>query len=99
MLEVQPHVEGRVWRDGHFEAEALETLKDVVALVLEMQLQGDLLGVDVRGVEQRNGSQLERVICTAVEERAGLRQGGDDILGTNDPADTEAWQTPVLFQH
>ena len=27
MLEVQPHVEGRIWRDGHFEAEALETVK------------------------------------------------------------------------
>lgn len=72
MLEVQPYVEGRIWRDGHFEAEALETLEDVVALVLEVQLEGNLLGMNVRRVEERNSSQLEWVICTAVEERAGL---------------------------
>lgn len=59
MLQVQPDVEGRLWRDGNLEAEVREALEDMVALVLEVLLQSKLFLVNVFRIQERNSSKLQ----------------------------------------
>ena len=97
MLEVQPHVERRVRGNGDLQSETFETLEDVITFVLEVPLQGNLFGLCVRRVQEGNGGQLKRMVCTTIEEGAGLRQCGDEVRGTDDPAHAETGKTPVLL--
>ena len=59
VLEVEPDVESRLGWHGDLEAETLQTLEDVVALRLEVPLQGNLLLLDMFRVEEREGSELQ----------------------------------------
>ena len=70
MLEVEPDVEGRLGGHGDLEAKALETLEDVVALGLEVPLQGDLLLVSVLRIEERKSSELQASQAQIVREVA-----------------------------
>lgn len=42
LLEIEPNVEGALWRDLDFEMKLLETREDVVALRFEMLLESNL---------------------------------------------------------
>ena len=59
VLEVEPDVERRLGRDRDLQTETRQTPEDVVALVLEVLLQRDLLRVHVPGFEQRDRRQLQ----------------------------------------
>ncbi len=58
-LEVEPNVERRDGRDVDLEAELLEPLEHVVALVLEVLLERDCLQVDAMWVKEGDGGKLE----------------------------------------
>ena len=77
--------------------ELVEPLEDVVALLLEVPLKCEFLLLDVLRIQQRDGGELKGVVRAAVEEGAGLRERGDEVLGADDPADAEAGETPVLI--
>ena len=96
MLEVQPHVERRLWRDRNLQPKPFEALQHVVALVLEVPLERNLFLVRVHRIKERDSRELQGMVRTAVKERAGLRERGDEVRGADDPADAEAGQAPVL---
>ncbi|KAL7283653.1 LOW QUALITY PROTEIN: hypothetical protein ACG7TL_003089 [Trametes sanguinea] len=96
MLEVEPDVERRDGRDLDLEPELLETLQHVVAFMLEVLLEGDLLLHHALGVKEGDCGELERVVGASVQEGTGLRERGDQVLGAQNPADSPAWKTPVL---
>jgi len=97
-LEVEPDVERRVGGDGDGEADVLETLEHVVALGLEVLLESDLLLRDMLRVKEGDGRELERVVGTTIQEGTRLRERGDQVLGTDNPAAAPARKTPVLGQ-
>lgn len=80
------------------EVKLVQALEDVVALGLEMLLEGDLLLLDVVVVEEGDSRELEGMVRSSVEEGAGLGKGGDKVLGTEDPAAPPAGKTPVLSE-
>lgn len=59
MFEVQPYVESRLRRNRDLQAKASESFEDMVALVLEVPLQGNLFLVRMFRVQQRDSSKLE----------------------------------------
>ena len=54
LLEVEPDVEGCLGRDVHVQVELVEPLENVVALGLEVALEGDLLCEDAVDVKERD---------------------------------------------
>jgi len=54
--EIEPDIEGGYRRNGNFEAKFLKTGEDVIALMLEVELQGSPLKGNMGWVEQRNRS-------------------------------------------
>ena len=96
MLEVQPHVESRLWRDRNLQAKPFQALQDMVALMLEVPLERNLLLMRVHRIKERDSCKLQRMVRAAVKERAGLRERGDQVLRPDHPADAPARETPVL---
>ena len=97
MLEVQPHIESRLRRDRNLQPKPFEALQHVVALMLEMPLECNLLLVRVHRIKERDSRKLQGMVRAAVKERSGLREGSNEVFRSNDPADTPAWETPVLI--
>lgn len=95
-LEIEPDVERADGRDVALEAQLLEALKNVVALLLEVPLERKLLLLNVLGIQQGDSGQLKRMVRATVEERAGLRERRDEVHWSNYPADTPARKAPVL---
>lgn len=60
-LEVKPDVERRDGRDVDLEPELLEAFEHVIALVLEVLLERDLLQENALGVQEGDGGKLETV--------------------------------------
>lgn len=58
MLQVEPDVERRLWGHRNLQTETREALEDVVALVLEVALQGNLFLEDMVRVKAGDGSEL-----------------------------------------
>ena len=96
MLEVQPHIERRLRRDRNLQPKSFQALQHMVALMLEVPLERNLLLVGVHRIKERDSRKLKGMVRATVEERAGLRERGDEVRGTDDPANTEAGQAPVL---
>ena len=72
MLEVQPHIESRLWRDRNPQSEPLQALQHMIALMLEVPLERNLLLVGVHRIKERDSRKLKRMVRATVKERAGL---------------------------
>ena len=72
MLEVQPHIECRLWRDRNLQSEPLQALQHMVALMLEVPLERNLLLVRVHRIKERDSRKLKGMVRATVKERAGL---------------------------
>ena len=95
-LQVEPDVERRARGHAHLEAHLPQPTEHVVALVVEVLLERELLLVHARGVEQWDRRELQRVVGATVEEGARLRERGDQVPRPDHPADAPTWETPVL---
>lgn len=71
-LEVEPDVEGCGGGDVDFKMHGFEAGEDVVAFHFEVFLESNFLLADVLGIEEGEGSKLERVVSAAIEEGARL---------------------------
>lgn len=97
-LEVQPQVEGRVRHVLDDEAHLAQTTDHQVALVAEVALQVHHLVLHEAGLQHGDGGFLEGVGGTSVEVRTTGADGGDVLLGTQNPCDTPSRQAEALGQ-
>ena len=59
VLKVEPDVKGRLRWHRNLEAKTLQALENMVALSLEVPLEGNLLLVDVFRVKEGEGGKLQ----------------------------------------
>lgn len=96
--EVEPDVERRAGWNADGQAHGGQTREDVVALLAEVRLQRNLVLHDALRVEERERHDLHRVRGAAVQEGAGLGDGRDQVLRSEDPAHTPAGEAETLRQ-